>query len=625
MFHAGSAGERRRPPFRVRCVVVKKIRSVLRLAGWAAALPPLSAAAQILFSSGNYSNNFDALGSTGGPWTNNVTLPGWYAAKGGADATNYLAGAGASATGGLYSFGTNGAHPNSDRALGSLASGSANPVAFGVRFVNDTAAAVSNLTISCAGEQWRSGSTATPQTLAFAWRVADTPLTNTFSGTWSAFPALNFVSPNLAATTNALDGNAATNQQIFSGIVLTGVVVNPGQELFLRWQDVDDAGFDSALAIDDLTVTFDEIPVVPPPPPAGTNGVLSLLTYNVKGNGATNWSTHAAQVQAIGRQLQYLNPDIITFQEIPYDLSYEMTNFVNAFLPGYALARNSGTDGSIRSMIASRFPITRSTSWLDGIDLRAFGYSNANNNLDNFTRDLFEAQITVPDFPRPLHVFTAHLKATSGLTYTEAAAKRAAEAAAITNFFATNLLVLSPFDPYVLTGDMNESDTNAALFARLLSPETGLRLTNPKNPVTGSINTYSIQGSLNERLDYIFPNGLLFANVQTSLVFRTDLLNPLPPGLNSNDDRTASDHLPVMMVFNHPYDRPFRLLSLTRSNLEVTLQWESVFGQPYRVEASSNLATWSALASNLTATGGVCAFITNAPEAARFFRVYRVP
>ena len=587
-------------------------------------MSPISTSGQILFSAGAYTNNFDSLGSASANWTNNLTLPGWYASKGNGDATNYIASAGTGTAGGIYSFGVNGTHGLSDRALGSLA-GSSTTYAFGVRFVNDTVSAQSNITISCTGEQWRSGSSNTPQTLAFSWQVAATPITNTYSvGGWANFPALNVVSPNLSAITNALDGNAATNRLILSSSVLTGVVVNPGQELFLRWQDVDDGGFDNALAIDDLTVTFDAVSSVPEPPP-GSSNTISLLTYNVKGNGALDWSTNAAQVQAIGRQMQYLNPDIITFQEIPYDLSYQMTNFVNVYLPGYSLARNSGTDGSIRSVIASRFPITRSTSWLDGIDLRSFGYSNANNNLDNFTRDLFEAVVAVPGFPRPLHVFTTHLKSTSGTTYADAAAKRAAEAAAITNFFATNLFVLYPFDPYMLSGDMNDADTNALALQRLVSPPTGLKLTNPKNPVTGSINTFSIQGTLNERLDFIFPNGFLYSNIKTSLVFRSDKVVPLPTNLYSNDSRTASDHLPVMMLFNNPYDKPFRITSLMWSNASVALQWESVFGQPYRVDSSSNLGAWSVLASNLTATSNAFTLVTNVTGETRYFRIYRVP
>ena len=93
----------------------------------------------------------------------------------------------------------------------------------------------------------------------------------------------------------------------------------------------------------------------------------------------------------------------------------------------------------------------------------------------------------------------------------------------------------------------------------------------------------------------------------------------------ANDAATASDHLPVLMSFNNPYDRPFRLLAVTRTNLAVTLRWETVPGQPYRVETSTNLTTWDALASNLVATSNSYTFGTNLNDAARYFRVHREP
>ena len=113
--------------------------------------------------------------------------------------------------------------------------------------------------------------------------------------------------------------------------------------------------------------------------------------------------------------------------------------------------------------------------------------------------------------------------------------------------------------------------------------------------------------------------------MRASQVFRTDILNPVPPNLNSNDDKVASDHLPVMMVFNNPYDKAFRLLSIARSNASVTLTWQSVTGQPYRVDSSSNLAAWTGLASNLVATGMSYVFTTNVIGDTLFFRVYRIP
>ena len=126
------------------------------------------------------------------------------------------------------------------------------------------------------------------------------------------------------------------------------------------------------------------------------------------GQRCENWSTNSLQVQAIGRQVQFLQPDIITFQEIPMSLAYEMTNFVAAYLPGYFLATSPTADGFTRSSIASRFPIARATSWLRQADLAPFGYTNS-----NFSRDLYEAQLTVPGFEQPLHVFTVHLKSGS--------------------------------------------------------------------------------------------------------------------------------------------------------------------------------------------------------------------
>jgi endonuclease/exonuclease/phosphatase family metal-dependent hydrolase len=353
-------------------------------------------------------------------------------------------------------------------------------------------------------------------------------------------------------------------------------------------------------------------------PPAAA--ALSVLTYNVHGSAVTNWSTNSLQVQAVGRQMQFLQPDIITFQEIPMSLAYEMTNFAAAYLPGYFLSNSPTADGWTRSSIASRFPIARATSWLRQADLAPFGYTNDSN----FTLDLFEAHISVPGFEQPLHVFTAHLK--SG-TSSDALAKRNAEAAAVSNYFVTAFLTTNASHPYVLTGDLNETDTNQLSIQRLTSAPVGLQLTTPINPYTGSSLTFSIQstGGLTKRFDYILPGAMLFTNITGSQIFRTDLLTNPPPPLLAEDDQIASDHLPVIMYFNNPFGRPFRLLAFSLTNQDVTLKWESTSGRRYHVEASSNLTAWATLVSNLTAYGTNCTFTTNATEALKFFRIYRLP
>src|ERR1043165_9301069 len=93
----------------------------------------------------NYIQTFNSLPSsspsTNGTvkWTNNVTLPGWYArAQTSGDYTSIHISAGESKNNGLYSFGSAETNTMSYRALGSIASKSPAVIAYGVRLKNDT-------------------------------------------------------------------------------------------------------------------------------------------------------------------------------------------------------------------------------------------------------------------------------------------------------------------------------------------------------------------------------------------------------------------------------------------------------------------------------------------------------
>jgi endonuclease/exonuclease/phosphatase family metal-dependent hydrolase len=355
--------------------------------------------------------------------------------------------------------------------------------------------------------------------------------------------------------------------------------------------------------------------------PIPEGGTLSLVTYNVKGNFSTDWSTNALQIQAIGRKLKYLDPDIITFNEIPRGRTWEMTNFVAAFLPGYFLATNSTADTAIRSVIVSRFPILRSQSWLGGSSLTNFGYDGT------FTRDLFEAEIQVPGAMEPLHVFTTHLK--SGPS-TDETARRSAEARAISNFFVAVFIPANGTRQYVLTGDLNEDIARPPSSTRhciqtLANPITGIGLTTPLNSFSGDELTFSIQSTngLTRRYDYILPSGILFSNIAGSQVFRTDLLPGPPAPLESTDSFTASDHLPVVMTFYYPDPPLHTALEIVGSTL--TLRWPTLIGRQYNVESASEPETWTVAASNVTATSSFATWSTTLSGNARFFRVVRVP
>ena len=156
-----------------------------------------------------------------------------------------------------------------------------------------------------------------------------------------------------------------------------------------------------------------------------------------------------------------------------------MTNWMNAFFPTYQLAVSPGTDGSIRSGVISRYPITRSQSWLDGASLTNFGYNGT------YTRDLFEAEITVPGATEPLHV---HFASEIGGGHGQSATARGGVQRGL-QLLRHDLHFHQWFSAVSAHGDLNEDinipmSQNLQAIQRLVSAPTGLQLTTPLNPFT---------------------------------------------------------------------------------------------------------------------------------------------
>lgn len=195
---------------------------------------------------------FDGLTSTGtGTWMNDSTILGWYHARTGTG-TTIVANNGGSNAGNLYSYGATSA---TDRALGSVGSGNAAAGNFywGVRIANGTASTITSLTVSYTGEQWRNGGAAA-QTVDASYRVGvglGSTLTDFTTG-GVVVPELSFTSPVTGGTAGALDGNA---NAVAISHTITGLNLAPGQELLLRWTDIDHSGSDHGLAIDNLSIT----------------------------------------------------------------------------------------------------------------------------------------------------------------------------------------------------------------------------------------------------------------------------------------------------------------------------------------------------------------------------------
>ncbi|MBN1886819.1 MAG: DUF11 domain-containing protein [Thermoflexales bacterium] len=232
---------------------------------------PLPTLAQIPITPGLtiYTQTFDTLANSGvHTWTDDSTLLAWYSNQ-----AAYSADDGLSNTGGLYSYGPDG---SPERALGSMGTGTANPILYGVRFRNTADFALSGFVISYTGEQWRSGRA--HNTLEFAYQVGAV-VTDISSGAWTAAPALNLVGPVIGNPTGPISPPV---QIPTSGALNTQVL--PGQEIMFRWQDVDDWNMDQGLAVDDLSIlpqTSSILTMTKRIEPSGIISYHSAVTYTI--------------------------------------------------------------------------------------------------------------------------------------------------------------------------------------------------------------------------------------------------------------------------------------------------------------------------------------------------------
>ncbi|WP_341903755.1 MopE-related protein [Fluviicola taffensis] len=212
---------------------------------------------------GSYTQNFDGLASTGTniAWTDNSTIPNWFAQRTGTG-TVYKADNGGSNAGALNSYGTTAA---TERSLGSIGSGNAaaGNFAHGLLLHNTSGGGLGTVNVSYTLEQWRDGGAATPaaQSMTFWYKVSSSAITslnpNVNTG-WTQVTALTGTSPIFVAPAGgvALDGNLPANKVSLSNIVIPGLTLANGEYLMIKWDDPDQTGSDHGLSIDDVTVSW---------------------------------------------------------------------------------------------------------------------------------------------------------------------------------------------------------------------------------------------------------------------------------------------------------------------------------------------------------------------------------
>ncbi len=217
--------------------------------------PTAFAVTPVAYDGSPITEDFDALPSSGtppafvgiGPF-DVPELDGWSFLKFAGSGTNALFSIsnGTSNSGSLYSYGV---AESSDRALGALGSGSGS-YQFGLTLLNSTVDTVTSFTLSYTGEQYRYGGSPnqSPLNFSYAFNAADIG-----TGNYLAVPELSF-SPIITTggSASSFNGNLPANQTAIN-FTVSGILWDPGTTLTLRWEDINDAGNDSGLAVDDLT------------------------------------------------------------------------------------------------------------------------------------------------------------------------------------------------------------------------------------------------------------------------------------------------------------------------------------------------------------------------------------
>ncbi len=236
--------------------------------------PLLPAQANLTAIGTPYTQDFNSLtGGTDGTsyaWTNNTTLTGWYMDE-------QLTSAGVccddaplveasytsmSNTGSLYIYQASG-----DCNIGGRPSGSSGTIWYGVRLRNTTGTAITSMYVRYYGEQWTIAENGANVNITEFHYKTGTTVTSLQGGTWTAVSALNFTQVYTSSQSSgmggsacggtsaqclALNGNLAANRTLVEACF--NVTVPAGEEIMLRWQDVNNGANDHHLQLDDVSV-----------------------------------------------------------------------------------------------------------------------------------------------------------------------------------------------------------------------------------------------------------------------------------------------------------------------------------------------------------------------------------
>ncbi len=311
------------------------------------------------------------------------------------------------------------------------------------------------------------------------------------------------------------------------------------------------------------------------PSPASAQGAaqtVKVLQTNIHRDIGGSDSVASAQ-PSLAKEINYLNPDVWTLQELGgNNVSYnaataknDLVSFISQDVTifganpqvgvNYFVYLSADNDGYDTTAIVSRYAFSGTQTFSDA----GGGFSAL--------RGLAMANVAVPG-TNGLAVFTAHLKANSSSSEAEQRQAEAdADSASVKNWMSAH-----GTEGVVVTGDFNESeDANDAdnwsgggIGGALPNGETYHPITTLKSagladpkPLSAGGKSDTISSAetgsspLDSRFDYTLYGGSVLQYL-SGTVFDTKQLSSagqLPAGFVAGDSASASDHLPVLSVF----------------------------------------------------------------------------
>lgn len=223
-----------------------------------------------------------------------------------------------------FNYGATGA---ADRALGNIPRTGNGDHIIQVTVTNNTGFALSAITLTYTGEQWRRGQSAAsskPEKLQVYY--SPTSSTAGFVPMGAAFD-FNALQDAPGQAQIALDGNAAANRTVITGTYTPATPIPNGATFYIRWYDWnDDATMDHGLAIDDVQVqgnanTAPDSPILIEPPTGSDVAMLNVpLTVHV-----SDADAEPLTVKFYGRKLTTAPRQPFTIIAVPDTQNYSMS------------------------------------------------------------------------------------------------------------------------------------------------------------------------------------------------------------------------------------------------------------------------------------------------------------